>query len=236
MVRNLNRFSIQGALHTLDHYGRSLPVFNLRGQTKIHTYCGSLTSLSVYIIMLLFAVIKFNHLVAKHNPNIAQVLQKNTYDENDRFVPVDENFMLAFTLEDYLTGEVKDDPRYIKLIARIATQTGGESNDFEIGFHKCTEEDYASFMPPNKGSRGPIEKIKNNPKRGMWCFDWTDLAFYGNERNLNNARLEIIVLPCNHRLTQLGAKDDRMDPTCIADLEQQINYLGPLNMILYYNQ
>ena len=202
----------------MDYYGRKLPTFNMDGHEKVYTYCGSLTSIGVSLVMLLYAFIKFNHMMAKHNPNISQVLQKNHFTENERFVPLNENFRFAFTLEDYLTAEVKDDPKYIKLIARIASQTGGESQNREIRYHKCTEEDYADFMPPNKDTIGPLERIKSNPKRGMYCFDWNDVAFYGTERTLENARIEILVLPCNHKLTQLGATDDRMDPECIADV------------------
>ena len=43
----------------------------MHGRESVHTYCGSLTSIVVMIILLLFAVIKLNHLMSKHNPNIA---------------------------------------------------------------------------------------------------------------------------------------------------------------------
>ena len=88
----------------------------------------------------------------------------------------------------------------------------------ELEFHKCTEEDYAMFSPPEPGSVGPLNAIKSDPKRGMWCIDWSKIALFGNERNLNAARVEFHVLPCNHRLTHLGGKDDRIHPECVANL------------------
>lgn len=135
-------------------------------------------------------------------------------------MPMEEKFNLAFTLEDYFTNELKNDSKYIKWFARMSTAENGEGLDFEVPFKPCTQEDFDSFFPPNKGALGPLEKIKSDPKRQLMCFDWTDIEFYGTERTLNNARIEILFLPCNHRLTQLGGKEDRIDPECVADLDE----------------
>ena len=63
-----------------------------------------------------------------------------------------------------------------------------------------------------------------------------DISIFGNERDRNNMRLEIHVLPCNHRLTHIGGSDDRIPQNCIGDLDEQIKYLGSLNMLTYFNQ
>ena len=143
---------------------------------------------------------------------------------------------MAFSLEDYLTGETKNNPHYIKTFARLASAVDGEDVTYEVPFHQCTDDDYANFMPPNKAAINGLESRRNDPKRGLWCFDWSEIEFFGTERTKSNARLEILFLPCNHRLTHLGGKEDRIDPECVEDLAEQIAYLGPLNMILYYNQ
>ena len=52
----------------------------------------------------------------------------------------------------------------------------------------------------------------------------------------NHSQLEIVVLPCNHRLTHIGGTDDRIPDDCEENLDEQIKYLGPLNMLVYFNQ
>lgn len=69
------------------------------------------------------------------------------------------------------------------------------------------------------------------------CIDWDkhDIELQGLEFDQKQKRLEIIFLPCNHRLTPFGGDDDRIDDDCVADLNEQIKYLTVLNMIVYYN-
>ena len=38
------------------------------------------------------------------------------------------------------------------------------------------------------------------------------------------------------RLTHVGGKQDRIDPECVDDLQKQIDYLGSLNFVTYYNR
>ena len=45
-----------------------------------------------------------------------------------------------------------------------------------------------------------------------------------------------MVVPCNMRLTHVGGKRDRIDPECVNDLQKQIDYLGSLNFVTYYNR
>lgn len=72
----------------------------------------------------------------------------------------------------------------------------------------------------------------------MFCLDWHDakLRLYGNEKNTNFQRLEIIFLPCNYLHTHLGYEGDSVHPECVADLQQQIDYLGPLDFMIYHTQ
>ena len=93
-------------------------------------------------------------------------------------------------------------------------------------------------MPaPDIASFDVIADIKSDPKRGMYCLDQDEeIDLYGNERNNNHARLEIILLPCNYVHSHLGYEGDSVHPECIADLAKQTEYLGPLNMMLYYSE
>ena len=69
-------------------------------------------------VVLLYASIKFQHLITKHNPNI------NNY--NVDVVPGDEvnlnefNFRIAFTIEDlYAPRELKNNETFVKWVFRV---------------------------------------------------------------------------------------------------------------------
>ena len=103
--------------------------------------------------------------------------------------------------------------------------------------HPCTAEDYAKFYPPDQRSKGTIERIRAAPNRDMLCLDWAEagIDLFGTESSGTYSEIDIGVLPCNVRLTTLGATDDRISDTCVADLTKQIEYLGPMNILIYYN-
>ena len=81
--------------------------------------------------------------------------------------------------------------------------------------------------------------MRSDPERGLYCIDWNDedpILIYGKEIDMNYSRLEIVFLPCNYLHNQYGYKEDTISPDCIADLEQQIKYIGASWFILYTNQ
>ena len=51
----------------------------------------------------------------------------------------DIGFKVAFTVENYLTREIKNDPRYVKYLVRIFGVEDGQEFEKMIPFHKCTE-------------------------------------------------------------------------------------------------
>ena len=62
-----------------------------------------------------------------------------------------------------------------------------------------------------------MKKIKEDPDRGMYCFDQAEmegLEIYGDEKNENYAKLEVMLLPCNYLHTELGYKLDTIHPEC----------------------
>ena len=54
----------------------------------------------------------------------------------------------------------------------------------------------------------------------MFCVDLDELSIYGNERNLNYQRIELLFVPCNYLHTHLGYEGDSIDPACVADLNK----------------
>ena len=73
----------------------------------------------------------------------------------------------------------------------------------------------------------------------MFCIDWDDLdepyQIQGYEFDNDYARLEIRVLPCNYIHTQMGFEGDSVSSECIRDLEKQIEYMGPVHLLIYMN-
>ena len=54
-----------------DQFGQPIPSFTLKGQETTKTGLGACLSLMMTILVLSYAIVKFNHLVIHHNPNIA---------------------------------------------------------------------------------------------------------------------------------------------------------------------
>ena len=54
---------------------------------------------------------------------------------------------MAFTFEGENDFMRKDDPRYVKVLARLWTKTNGVKTERILNFHKCTQDDYNEFFP-----------------------------------------------------------------------------------------
>ena len=127
---------------------------------------------------------------------------------------------MAFSLENYRSAVMKHDERYIKTFARMVGKKNGENFSREVKTHRCTEADYAKFLPVSQSSAFLLNELKTDENRGLWCLDQTGIKLFGNEQDRNESRLEISVLPCNHRLTHIGGAEDRIPDDCVADLDE----------------
>ena len=156
---------------------------------------------------------------------------------NDRISLNDINFRFAFSIEGYHSREMKNDPRYVKYLVRVFGIHEGKEYERLIPYHKCTDSDWAQFAPPKKSAQDGWQAIKDNPKRGMFCLDMTeDIELYGKERNDEYQRIEVALTPCNYVHTHLGYQGDSVHPECVADLEKQKEYLGPLDILIYHTE
>ena len=79
----------------------------------------------------------------RHNPNVAQMTEKNYYDYNEQLDLNEINFRLAFSVEGYHSREHKDDHKYVKYLVRIFGKENGKEYEKMIPFHKCTDSDWA---------------------------------------------------------------------------------------------
>ena len=77
--------------------------------------------------------------------------------------------------------------------------------------YPCRDQDYEKFYPIDNKSTKKLDAIRNSPNRGMMCLDWENegLDLYGSEASGTYSEIDIMIMPCNARITPLGAKDDR---------------------------
>ena len=116
----------------------------------------------------------------------------------------------------------------------------GINSAFEIPIHECTEQDFEKFYPVDAKGEPRLREMRKSPGRSLNCLDWEALEgdLYGEEVTGNIGFIDIVVMPCNVKLTQktLGGSEDRIGEECIWDREKQREYLQPPNLIAYFNQ
>lgn len=80
----------------------------------------------------------------------------------------------------------------------------------------CKKADWEKFWPAHENQAHEIDQIKSNSKRMMVCLDWSELglSLHGTEISRENTRLEIMVLPCQHKLSIIGGEEDSTLPIC----------------------
>lgn len=135
-------------LKKIDQFGRPLPTFNLNGETEAQTVLGGVVTFAIIVIILLYGSLKLDHMSTKHNANVTSVLEPDVFDQNDAMNLNEIGFRLAFSVRGFYDKQLKDDPRYVKYLAKIEGIKDGESFDKRIPFHKCTDEDWNEFPPP----------------------------------------------------------------------------------------
>ena len=108
---------------------------------------GALSSLVMIFLTILFGSLKLQHLINKKSPSITtnqQPLEAGVTYKIDQ-----DEFMMAFTAENYDTGAPITDPRYVKWVTAYWERIDG---DWEITrwypMHKCTDADFSRFKKP----------------------------------------------------------------------------------------
>ena len=108
---------------------------------------------------MLFALTKFKHLVQHDNPEINERFDQELLSKDEHFNTNEPGFMMAFGIEYFGVG-TRNDPRYIKWVARHFLIEDGKTNINYIPLHPCTEEDFTQFYPPDHASASQVKKYK----------------------------------------------------------------------------
>mmetsp|Transcript_15874 Transcript_15874/g.19999 ORF Transcript_15874/g.19999 Transcript_15874/m.19999 type:complete len:157 (-) Transcript_15874:1317-1787(-) len=154
-------------------------------------------------ISFLFGCAKLLDLYTRKNPTINTYPRKEAFSNDERFNSKDEDFMMAFALEDFFTSESLSDPRYVKWFAHYSIIVGGEWRSRELPIYPCKEEDYEKFYPIDERSASRLSRFKSEPDQQLQCIDWdnSDIDLYGVESTGNVGVVDVIALPCNVKLT-----------------------------------
>ena len=126
-------------LHTLDMFSEPLPAFNIEGHREVRTHCGGCVSLIIMYVLFLFAVLKLQHLLSKHNPSVNTFVERDVFDEEDIWYGAEnEEFAMAFSVTHFIDGDVKNDPKFVKWYAEYVIQKDGELSFKQVPMHQCT--------------------------------------------------------------------------------------------------
>lgn len=183
-----------------------------------------------------YAVIKTIHLVERANPVMSELKIPDNYSSTDKFFLAENNFKMAFAVEGYQDEENKNDPRYVKWFVRVVNTLDGQYGEKILPYRKCTDKDYAEFNPVAKKSAPALKSIREDPKRGLYCIDWTDdLYIMGEKKNPQYQRIELLFVPCNYIHQYYGYTEDSVSDECIRDIKKQQEYLTSLKFLIYFN-
>jgi hypothetical protein len=97
-------FGLPKMLLTVDMFGSPLPGFNAGGDESVRTHSGGCLSLIIMYITFLFATLKLQHLMMKHNPSVNVFVDEEAFDETDVWYAEEQDFIMAFSVVDYGTG------------------------------------------------------------------------------------------------------------------------------------
>ena len=80
-----------------------MPVFNIEGSSTLNTNTGGVLTVLILTITFVFSIVKFSHLISRQNPTVNTYMDREVFSPEDHFNMVDEEFMVAFSLENYNT-------------------------------------------------------------------------------------------------------------------------------------
>lgn len=165
-----------------DLFAATLPGFNIGGKTTVQSNTGGLVSISILSVTLLFALLKLEDLLTKHNPLVSTFVEKDAYDPSNKFDTGYDDFIMAFALISAASMEPYNDPRYFKWLAVYSERYNGEMvNQQVVPLRLCNSEDLQKFEQPIDSAADVLNKIHS--KNGMYCLDWQELRFklYGDK-------------------------------------------------------
>ena len=203
-------------LLTADMFAKPIPTFNINGETEVRTHLGGCISLLVMYVTFIFATLKLEHLLSRHNPSVNVFVDQDALSSDDIWSGAEEeDFMVAFAVVDYISGDPKNDKKFIKWFGQLIVADGDDEDYFEIPMHECTENDFKRFHKPAKTSQWDADYYSK--EGGFMCIDWTKVEMQGNDYGSKYKVIDIKFLPCATKETLNGGLVDRIPEDCNYD-------------------
>ena len=120
----------------------------MRGRTTIPTITGGILTFLIFTLMMVYSLTKLLQLLQRHNPQVASFLEGGVLDSSLVFNFRDREWRFAFAIEGFLDKEPKEDPRYVKGLARLMWKREGVDGETVIPYHNCSPEELDAFAPP----------------------------------------------------------------------------------------
>ena len=71
--------------------------------------------------------------------------------------------MFAFAIQDFVTKEIKEDPNFVEWVPRLIINDGiTDLSIINLGFRKCTLDDWGKFYEPSRKSSNRFENMQKN--------------------------------------------------------------------------
>ena len=172
------------------------------------------------------------------NPELSVVTSLGNIPADEKVNLNEINFRMAFVVEGFANRKRKADPRYVKYISRLWSETDGIQSFKHIPMRECTDEDLSQFYEVESNSKQKYDSIYRDPNHGFFCIDWVkeELDLWGNlGKTYDYQNLDVLLVPCNLLLPDLGFTKETIREDCIADERIQKEYLGPLNILMLVN-
>ena len=216
-----------------DFFGQPVQGFNHKGEKTITSGLGTVMSLLIAAIALIYAISKAHHIQNVNGQTISMYEDENDHQTKDNPLNLNEReIRIAFRFaKGYSPFYNIEDTRYVRTIVRLTGMNADTQQLFEthIPYHKCTDEDYSHFYPIRSENKDMLQIIRDDPEQHFLCLDWDELdpflliGAWSTTKSWQS--LEFLVTPCNAKHTN-GDKQGTftVDKECDPDPQEQLKY------------
>ena len=231
------RWRMDTFIRGFDNYAKEIPAFNLRGEANVKTLVGGVATLCVFLLTLAYASLKMVYLSSRRNPTVNDSKIDGYFPSSETVNLNEIGWRMAFSIENMETRKQIRDPRYVKWIVRLYKKHPEGLTEQHLPFHRCTTEDLAQFYPLARSAKDEFKSLTEDAHRGLFCLDsWPEDMYIGGDfSSADYQSLDFILTPCNYIHNEMSNYGDKPTPECIPDLRKQLDYMGPLDVVIYMN-
>lgn len=125
----------------MDRFPRRVAV-NFDRRTEVQTSFGVLTTVLVYSVILAYAMRKGQILINRENPDVSLFTNEGAFSPEQSLELEKVGLNLAFTVIDYKTQQILDDPAMVHWVVQLQTYMDLEMTaSVNLRTHKCNETD-----------------------------------------------------------------------------------------------